>query len=60
MSVNIVSTSVIIVTTVIDGLVLFVTSPVFWLVVVGWLVILSPAILRSKFSQLKKVNKKNE
>ncbi|STT68548.1 Uncharacterised protein [Klebsiella pneumoniae] len=53
MSVNIVST-------VIDGLVLFVTSPVFWLAFVGWLVILSPAILRSKFSPLQKVNKKNE
>lgn len=53
MSVNIAST-------VIGGLVLFVTSPVFWLAVVCLLVILSPAILRSKFSPLKKVNKKNE
>lgn len=44
-----------IVSTVIDGVVLFVTSSVFWLAVAGWLVILTPVILRRKFSAKKKL-----
>ncbi|EJU28771.1 hypothetical protein HMPREF1144_0497 [Klebsiella sp. OBRC7] len=39
---------------------MFVTSPVFWLAVVGWLVILTPVICRRKFSAEKKVNENNE
>ncbi len=44
-----------IVSTVIDRVVLFVTSSVFWLAVAGWLVILTPVILRRKFSAKKKL-----
>jgi hypothetical protein len=44
-----------IVSTVIDGVVLFATSSVFWLAVAGWLVILTPVILRIKFSAKKKL-----
>lgn len=44
-----------IVSTVIDGVVLFATSSVFWLAVAGWLVILTPVILRRKFSAKKKL-----
>lgn len=50
MSVNIVSV-------ITDGVVLFVTSPVFWLAVVGWLVILTPVICRRKFSAEKRLTK---
>ncbi|EUB35863.1 hypothetical protein HMPREF1502_3140 [Klebsiella sp. AS10] len=53
MSVNIVSV-------ITDGVVLFVTSSVFWLAVAGWLVILTPVILRRKFSAKKKVNRNYE
>lgn len=49
-----------IVSGVIDGIVLFLTSSVFWLAVVGWLVILTPVILRRKFSVQKKVNENDE
>lgn len=49
-----------IVSTVIDGVVLFVTSSVFWLAFAGWLVILTPVILRRKFSAKKKVNRNYE
>ncbi|HCM7495631.1 hypothetical protein [Klebsiella quasipneumoniae] len=48
-----------IVSTVIDGVVLFATSSVFWLAVAGWLVILTPVILR-KFSAKKKVKRNYE
>ena len=53
MSVNIVSV-------ITDGVVLFVTSSVFWLAVAGWLIILTPVILRTKFSAKKKVNRNYE
>jgi hypothetical protein len=49
-----------IVSTVIDGVVLFATSSVFWLAVAGWLVILTPVILRIKFSAKKKVKRNYE
>ncbi|HBY9727396.1 TPA: hypothetical protein MJA60_25810 [Klebsiella pneumoniae] len=49
-----------IVSTVIDGVVLFATSSVFWLAVAGWLVILTQVILRRKFSAKKKVNRNYE
>lgn len=49
-----------IVSTVIDGVALFATSSVFWLAVAGWLVILTPVILRTKFSAKKKVNRNYE
>ncbi len=44
-----------IVSVITDGVVLFATSSVFWLAVAGWLVILTPVILRRKFSAKKKL-----
>ncbi len=49
-----------IVSVITDGVVLFATSSVFWLAVAGWLVILTPVILRRKFSAKKKVNRNYE
>lgn len=49
-----------IVSVITDGIALLVTSSVFWLAVTGWLLILTPVLLRRKLSPPKKVNRNYE
>ncbi|MGE5989795.1 MULTISPECIES: hypothetical protein [Klebsiella] len=49
-----------IVSTVIDGIVLFVTSPAFWLGCVGLLLIMLVVVPSSPFRTMKKDTKENE